>query len=579
MKEVNPTNLLEKLKSITDINDTGVNSDVNPIISADTKKDQELLKKANNAIKNTKYELFPNVYANKEQTEALDKLTDFLNSPKDKSEKTQSTFVLVGRGGTGKTTIVKKIVDEFPGSKVVGGAISHTAKNNLKKSLKGKNVRTIASLTGIGVFKNLDEFKDTTLAKADIIIIDECSMIDKFTMDRIYKLANPNAKIILMGDNVQLPPINEKDSPTFNSATKPEYNAKLTERMRQGEDSPIVPLSDIVAENIEREEKQIERKVIKRRDSNFNPITNKGVIFTENNNELMSNLERDFKADVQNTKIITYTNDNRQVMNEEVRNILWGADAKNEYNVGEILVADDNLYVDNKLEITNGEYYEVQSIKPINDAVTIDVPTLIPGKGVQINKQSFPGYSLKVKVISETDNFNKIITLTLPNADSKQKINNIQESIKTANQQLFYKNKNVIPDVNYGYAITSHKSQGSTYDAVVVDEKDIMSVGPTTNKNKSESVYTALTRARNITYVISQTQVENIDVNINTLNEDINSNKNVSKPTSTKVVNYNNYQNVLKENNLKSTVTESEFNLLSEKEKETLIWQAKNCNF
>jgi predicted NAD-dependent protein-ADP-ribosyltransferase YbiA (DUF1768 family) len=509
MKEINPTNLLEKLKAITDTNDTGVDSNIKPIISADTKKDQELIKKANEQIKNTKYELFPGVGANVKQTEALDKLTDFLKAPIDKSEKTQSTFVLVGRGGTGKTTIVKKIVDEFPGKIVVGAAVSHTAKNNLKKSLKGKTVKTISAVTGLENKNTIrDKFNDTTLERADVIIIDECSMIDTATMNRIYELANPNAKIIFMGDNVQLPPIKEKSSPTFDAATKPEYNAKLTERMRQGEDSPIVPLSDIVAENIERSEKEIERKVIKRRDSNFNPITNKGVIFTDNNAELMSNLERDFKADVQNTKIITYTNDegktnapgNKEEMNGVVRKILWGADAKNEYNVGEILVADNIIYDAN---ILNGEYYEVQGIKPINDAVTITDIELVTGKGVVQKVKTFPGYALKVKVISETDNFNKIITLNLPSADSKEKINEIQKRLETAKQSLFIQNKKIIPDVNYGYAITSHKAQGSTFNNAYVMEDNIINSGMS-NKEANQALYVAMTRPRNKLVMFSE---------------------------------------------------------------------------
>ena len=500
MKEVNPTNLLEKLKSVTDNKDTGVDSNIKPIITSDTKKEEALLKQASKVLKGTIYELFPGVEANEGQTEALDKLTDFLKVPRDKSEKTQSTFVLVGRGGTGKTTIVKKIVDEFPGKRVVGAAVSHTAKNNLKKSLSSKTVKTISAVTGIGNGNKIrDKFNDNTLAGADIIIIDECSMIDTFTMNRIYELANPNAKIIFMGDNVQLPPIekNTKESPTFNAATKPENNAKLTERMRQGKESPIVPLSDIVAENIERSEKEIERKVIKRRDSNFNPITNKGVIFTDNNAELMSNLERDFKADVQNTKIITYTNDegsgNRTEMNGVVRDILWGADAKNEYNVGEILVADNIIYDAN---ILNGEYYQVQSVKPTDNAVTIGVPEIVPGRGIVTNQKKFPGYAVTVKVISETDNFGKTITLNLPSAASKKEINRIQDDVKTSNPSLHYQNTQVIPDVNYGYAITSHKAQGSTFNNTYVMEDNIVG-SRMSNKETNQSLYVAMTRPRN----------------------------------------------------------------------------------
>jgi len=49
--------------------------------------------------------------------------------------------------------------------------------------------------------------------------------------------------------------------------------------------------------------------------------------------------------------------------------------------------------------------------------------------------------------------------------------------------------------LEYAYAITSHKSQGSTYNTVVVDEMDIMSVKPISSKQKSQSLYTAITRA------------------------------------------------------------------------------------
>ena len=479
LKGVTANNFLELLKSSTDTKDTGVDSNIKPIITADTKKEQALVAQANAALKGTKYELFPDVFANEGQTEALDKLEDFVKAPRDKSEKTQSTFVLVGRGGTGKTTIVKKITDMFPGKKVVGAAVSHTAKNNLKKSLGGKTVKTISAVTGLESKDKIREgFNDTTLSKADVIIIDECSMIDTVTMNRIYELASPNVKIIFMGDNVQLRPINENSSPTFDAATKAEYNAKLTERMRQGKESPIVPLSDIVAENVERPEKEIERKVIKRRENNFNPITNKGVIFTNSKTELMENLKRDLKSDIQNTKIISYSNDtnnnNRDEMNGVVRDILWGADAKNEYNVGEILVSDNNFYEGKELTITNGEYYQVQNIKPIPNAVTV-------------NNQIFPGYALTVKVISETDNFGKTMTITLPNAASKEQI----------------KNKSLFPDINYGYAITSHKAQGSTYNNVYVMEDNIIS-SRVSNKEVNESLYVAMTRPRNKLVMFSE---------------------------------------------------------------------------
>ena len=51
-------------------------------------------------------------------------------------------------------------------------------------------------------------------------------------------------------------------------------------------------------------------------------------------------------------------------------------------------------------------------------------------------------------------------------------------------------------DADYGYAVTSHKSQGSTYTHTFVDENDISSVTMNSMKNKSSSLYTAVSRTK-----------------------------------------------------------------------------------
>ncbi len=93
-------------------------------------------------------------------------------------------------------------------------------------------------------------------------------------------------------------------------------------------------------------------------------------------------------------------------------------------------------------------------------------------------------------------------------------INDIKEKIKEINSYVFKKYKrckiltqlisyiwsyfyqnyiDILADINYGYCITTHKSQGSNYKSVFVDMKDII----TNNSNKLESyrcLYTAITR-------------------------------------------------------------------------------------
>jgi hypothetical protein len=91
----------------------------------------------------------------------------------------------------------------------------------------------------------------------------------------------------------------------------------------------------------------------------------------------------------------------------------------------------------------------------------------------------------------------------LPNAASKKEINRIQDNVKTSNPSLHYQNTQVIPDVNYGYAITSHKAQGSTFNNVYVMEDNIVGSGMS-NKETNQSLYVAMTRPRNKLVMFSE---------------------------------------------------------------------------
>ena len=51
-------------------------------------------------------------------------------------------------------------------------------------------------------------------------------------------------------------------------------------------------------------------------------------------------------------------------------------------------------------------------------------------------------------------------------------------------------------DLNYAYVVNSHVVQGDTYDNIFVNFRDILTVKPITKKEKLQSLYTAVTRAR-----------------------------------------------------------------------------------
>ena len=351
--------------------------------------------------------------------------------------------------------------------------------------------------------------------KADVIVIDECSMLTQEMVNDIINFSkNPNVKIIFMGDNVQLPPIEadvklkDKDSTSFTANTKPEYTATLTERMRQGEDSPIVSLSDVIAANVENKDPEL--RVIKNRKNKFDEKKNTGILF-ETKDSMMGQLTNDLQNDKENTKIITYTNAERNNMNNLAREILWGKGNTNEFNKGELILSEDTKNEESgavSTDVFNGEQYVVLDSTPI----TISVKEL--NNDFSISTVFLPGYSLKVQ------NENGIIvTMKVLSPKIKEKYSDLQSSNATnakrigkAGWDIYWGNEEEHVKSDYGYAVTSHDSQGSTYNNVYVMEDNILGVQDASIKTKNQSLYVAVTRPRYKAVIVSNKNASNVAV-------------------------------------------------------------------
>ncbi len=157
-------------------------------------------------------------------------------------------LTLGGYAGTGKTTLIailrKVIFQQNPKIKVAFAAFTGKAtrvlKNYLKENdvlYKGDSVGTIHSLIYSLIENENHEimgWKRKEEIKADLIIIDEASMVDqKIWLD----LLSYDVPILAVGDHGQLPPV----SGQFNLMENPEI--KLEEIHRQVADNPIIKLS------------------------------------------------------------------------------------------------------------------------------------------------------------------------------------------------------------------------------------------------------------------------------------------------------------------------------------------------
>jgi exodeoxyribonuclease-5 len=147
-------------------------------------------------------------------------------------------FRLFGYAGTGKTTLAKHVAEGVDG-KVLFAAF--TGKAALVMRSKGcRGASTIHSL----IYKpreiaeetpSFDLWDDSPAAKAKLIVIDECSMVDA---ELGRDLLSFGAPVLVLGDPAQLPPV--AGGGFF---TEVEPDAMLTEVHRQAQDDPIVRLS------------------------------------------------------------------------------------------------------------------------------------------------------------------------------------------------------------------------------------------------------------------------------------------------------------------------------------------------
>lgn len=156
-------------------------------------------------------------------------------------------FHLSGYAGTGKTTLVDYVIGKL-GIRLNRVAFAcYTGKAALVLSQKAKGRykaqtihRLIYQLDGEskGAPKFIRKSKDE-LAHLKLIVIDEWSMVDGKTFEDLKYFG---IKLLLIGDQGQLPPVSKADSPELDKLRKtPDF--ELTEIHRQAEGNPIIHLS------------------------------------------------------------------------------------------------------------------------------------------------------------------------------------------------------------------------------------------------------------------------------------------------------------------------------------------------
>lgn len=472
---------------------------------------------------------------NDQQKSALYELEKFI-------EDYGTEITLSGYAGTGKSTIIgifSKWLDHRIGrGNIVYTAPIHRANVITKQNNPNANVYTLSALFGFTPDtdeamerESLDlrelEFRAKNQVKYEpgqLIIIDEASMVQDGLYEYIQKIvAKDGVSVIYVGDSAQLRPVkSDHISKVFTSDGVPQIT--LTKVERTG-DNPIL-----------KEATRLRRGEGLSYQTDIND-KGQGVLYTSNDTVINENLKQiisseEFNADPLHFRVITATNAAAATYNSKIRSLRYGKFAK-PFVKGDILMG-----YSNKLRKPDGSYRLINSMDYIVQNVRDTTVKFRTDKGTI----EFKAFKLSIRPIGNTimDDFH-ITVIDKNEPDSKlfeiveykdrlwrmakeakqdKQISKYRDLVQMAfnidNELNITKNLEdnqgrlkIRKAIDYGYAQTVWKSQGSTYSKVLIlsNEIDTFGYGRDVMQLRNELRYVAVSRAKN--FVIINSEAEN----------------------------------------------------------------------
>ena len=429
------------------------------------------------------------------------------------SEKPSPTYLLQGYAGTGKTTLVTTLVKTLPQIGMRYQLMAPTGR--AAKVLSGYTGKT-ASTIHRKIYR-FQPFADGSLhltraenkAKNTLFIIDECSMIpDDFSnghslLDDLinYVFSGENCRLLLIGDNAQLPPVGLENSPANDiNVLKNSFNLtvasyELTEVMRQEEESGILWNATEIRKNMN--ELPVETRVIASVQLPLFDIEGFSDVHRIEPQEFEELLWQCFNGKNANDAVIICKSNKRANMyNQAIRARILQEEG--EISTGDKLMVVKNNYFwtdeDQKISfIANGDMIELMRINSTEEMYGFHFADV----EIQLTDyQEEP--NLSVKILLETLTSDSP-ALTQEEAEKFYRaveedymdIPNKRERYKAMKQNPYF---NAL-QVKFGYALTCHKTQGGQWPNVFID-------APYIKEDESLQIsdlrwfYTAVTRAQ-----------------------------------------------------------------------------------
>lgn len=459
-----------------------------------------------------------------QQQAALDTLLRFARGETD-----HAMAVLEGYAGTGKTTLVGRLLEAVMGDVglIAVAAPTNKAVKVLREKIQEAGVGlpegpidprdrdrrrsavefgSIHSFLGLQMSEREDgtqecrSTRDPTIDDYGLVIVDECSMLGTDLFHRIV-VAKRSARVLFVGDPAQLPPIEpgENLSPTFERVA---LRVTLSEVVRQAADNPIIALSVMLRQAIETN-RRVDPVAIA---ETLPPLPADAALVAGDANTIVSFALYEI-AEQRDARVVAFTNAAVMAYNQRIHTALHGATAfplaegeraivHSQHEAMETdaegrpdgtkttLVTSEEVTVRKILDQRHPIYSQVPASKLVlerdnGDTVSVFMPVDARAVDAAVSEQFAEWRRLK----AEADQLGAV--------GRRYEAQERREDAKAASGRAWALKRAFAP-LRHAYALTAHKSQGSTFDTAVVDLADLSKMRSAFQFNRA--LYVAATR-------------------------------------------------------------------------------------
>lgn len=390
--------------------------------------------------------------------------------------------VITGGPGTGKTTTINAMIKMFEklNLELLLAAPTGRAAKRITEATgyTAQTIHRLLELSGGGIDEEGNSSTYTfarnsnNLLEADVIIIDEMSMVDSSLFYSLLQAIMPGTRLVLVGDSNQLPSVGPGN--VLKDIIRSEvFSVTVLDKIfRQGENSDIITNAHLINAG-----KQLAINN-KSRDFFYIPRQGSQDIIAELKHLILDSLPGFFQVDPMNIQVLT-----------PMRKYELGVENLNK-RLQEILNP-PNRSIPEK-EKNDVVFRKGDKVMQIKNNYKLEWK-IMDAKGRFVKEEGVGVFNGDVGFVKEIDEFDQKIVVEY---DDGRLVDYLYSQLD---------------ELEHAYAITIHKSQGSEYPVVVIP----LLTGPAKLLNRN-LLYTAVTRARKGVVIVGniglvKTMIDNID--------------------------------------------------------------------